>query len=264
MKNGALFDATKEPLGWRDEDFNDSAWAACVSAGAWWQKPVASEIPPRMEVRYPSMGIVRKSPAVEGNGFDHGSVVTVPAGESSFAVRFDRVLSGYVTLRAKTDSAAVMKRVMARTDLNCQPYFMHFVFDALAAAGPDVYAQFATPEMRRWEVNPVTKTAREMWANGDWSHGWVATPVVQMSERILGVVGRPTGIIEILPNVCDLAWAKGSAPAGDAKVEVSWKREGPAVRVEVEIPPGRTAVVSLAGQSKQVTVGGGRSVVEFP
>ena len=69
--------------------------------------------------------------------------------------------------------AEIMQRVMERGDLNCQPYFMHFVFDALAAAGT------------------------EMWEKGDWSHGWVATPVIQMAERILGVSGGAEGVIEI-------------------------------------------------------------------
>jgi alpha-L-rhamnosidase len=160
--------------------------------------------------------------------------------------------------------AALMDRLMQRPDLNTQPYFMHFVFDALADAGPGLYEKYATPQLRRWEVNPITQTAREMWGKGDWSHGWVATPVVQMSERILGISGGPTGPIHIEPRLCDLNWAKGKVPIGTDEVEVSWTRHGTNLHMEVEIPQRRSALVSLPSTPpKQVAVGAGKTSLDF-
>jgi hypothetical protein len=160
--------------------------------------------------------------------------------------------------------APLMDRVMQRPDLNCQAYFMHFVFDALVEAGDPVYEKYATPQMRRWEINPVTKTAREMWAKGDWSHGWVATPVVQMSERILGITASPAGVIQIQPHLCDLDWARGKVPAGSDDVEVSWKRTGQTAHIDITIPKGRRALLSLprAG-TKQTEFGEGKSSLDF-
>jgi hypothetical protein len=60
---------------------------------------------------------------------------------------------------------------------------MHFVFAAEVHAG--VFAQYAPSQLARWVVNPQTQTFEESWNRGDWSHGWGATPLLQMSSHVL-------------------------------------------------------------------------------
>lgn len=94
---------------------------------------------------------------------------------------------------------------------------------------------------------PETQSFREMWSGGDLSHGWCSTPLVQMSSRILGV--RPTSpefkTFEIAPRLCDLKWAKGAIPTPHGDIRVSWKQSEKRFDMDVTIPKGTEAMVSL-------------------
>ena len=87
------YDAGKEPAGWRMAGFDDSAWPACRAVNNFWEKLVASEIPPLMEVRYPPLGIT---------GLTNG-IVTANGG---FTVTFDRALSAYPTMKLRGGQGA--------------------------------------------------------------------------------------------------------------------------------------------------------------
>lgn len=156
---------------------------------------------------------------------------------------------------------AIMEKLLARPDLNAQPYFMHFVFEALGGAGRATYNKFATAQLRRWEIHPEAQVAHEMWNTGDLSHGWGATPLIQMSRRILGVqIARlsPLGKVDelrsdpavnvplICPEPCDLTWARGMVPTPSGNMEVSWKLEDGTFTISVIIPT-RTLLVLPPG-----------------
>ena len=147
-------------------------------------------------------------------------------------------------LAPKTVQTEVMKRLMAG-DLNCQPYFMHFVLGALGHAG--LFDAEGTRQMRRWRLDPVTQTSSEMWGGGDLSHGWGGTPLYQMGSRILGVAPTAPGFSQVLirPTLCDLAWAKGNVPTPYGLVMVSWKLTAAGLELEVRIPKGIEAEVQL-------------------
>jgi alpha-L-rhamnosidase len=141
---------------------------------------------------------------------------------------------------------AIMERVMSeQPQPNCQPYFMHFVFDALAHAG--LFDRFAVPQMERWHIDSATKTFREMWERGDMSHGWGGTPLIQMSARILGVTPMEPGFktIAIRPQLCGLTWAKGTVPTPQGEVAVAWHRDERELVLDVTVPNGTSAEVSL-------------------
>lgn len=155
--------------------------------------------------------------------------------------------------------AAIMEQVITTQPLNCQPYFMHFVMDALAHAG--LFDKHGTAQMRRWKIVEQTKTFREMWDRGDLSHGWVATPLIQMYARILGIAPLAPGFqkISIRPDLCDLEWADGAAPTPQGLVAVAWKRTEQDVHLTVTIPQGCEAEVALPTggfANAQVTVNG--------
>jgi hypothetical protein len=148
-------------------------------------------------------------------------------------------------LAPKEQQAPIIKKLLAEKPLNTQPWFMHWGFQAIDHAG--LFETFGTEQMRRWKILPDTRSFLETWSKGDKSHGWCSTPLVQMSSRILGVSPTSPGMksLTIRPQICDLTWAKGSVPTPLGKVDVSWKREGNRMTLDVTIPTGAEADVIL-------------------
>ena len=150
----------------------------------------------------------------------------------------------------------IIDRVMESGPANCQPYFMHFAFDALHETG--LFNKWATKQMRRWKIVPDTQTFSEMWDRGDLSHSWQCTPTYQLSSRVLGISPLAPGYrkILILPQVCDLEWAKGSVPTPLGDVKVAWKRAGDQFVIEATVPKGSVARVILPdGTCREVRAG---------
>ncbi len=152
-------------------------------------------------------------------------------------------------LAPESDAKSVLNKVMESGPANCQPYFMHFAFDALDRVG--LFNRWGTRQMRRWKVVADSQTFPEMWDRGDLSHSWQCTPTYQLSARVLGVRPTSPGFKSILvkPQICDLTWAKGSVPTplGDCRVE--WKVDGKRVELKVKVPRGASCEVVLPGRS---------------
>ena len=148
-------------------------------------------------------------------------------------------------LAPKEKRPAIVENVLAEKPLNTQPWFMHWVFQAIDHAG--LFDQYGMEQMRRWQIVPETKSFREMWNNGDFSHGWCSTPLVQMSSRILGVTPSAPGFktISIRPELSDLQWANGKVPTPHGDVEVSWSLGGGQLRLDVTLPKGTMGDVTL-------------------
>jgi len=151
--------------------------------------------------------------------------------------------------------AAIVEKVMAEQPLNTQPWFMHWVFQAIDHAG--LFDRFGTQQMRRWQIVPETQSFHEMWHGGDLSHGWCSTPLVQMSARVLGVTPTAPGFktLAIRPAICDLAWARGSVPTPHGDVLVSWKWSDDQLALDVTIPDGTEADVILPAKTEHVKAG---------
>jgi len=93
--DSVTYDASKEPLGWRAAGYDDGAWTACHELKDVWQRLIQSEIPPLIEVRYPVMRI---------EGLPSRTITA----DGSFRVVFDRVLSGYPTLKVRGGNGATL------------------------------------------------------------------------------------------------------------------------------------------------------------
>ncbi|WP_321474952.1 alpha-L-rhamnosidase C-terminal domain-containing protein [uncultured Paludibaculum sp.] len=158
-------------------------------------------------------------------------------------------------LAPESARAPMLQKVMAGGQPNVQPYFMHFLFAAMSHAG--LFETYAVPQMQRWRLHPDTGTMAEMWGSGDLSHGWVGTPLIQMSARILGVTPSSPGFqtVAIRPLPSGLTSARGKVPTPRGDVEVSWKRTGAALSLDVVIPATSTAEVILPGR-EAVTLDG--------
>lgn len=150
-------------------------------------------------------------------------------------------------LAPKSGQAAIMSKVMAGGEPNTQPYFMHFVFAALDHAG--LFEEYAVPQMRRWHLHPDTGTMSEMWTTGDYSHGWIGTPLIQMSARILGVTPAGPGFRKALirPIPSGLKSARGTTPTPHGNIDVAWEVADGKFTLEVKLPPGVSANAVMPG-----------------
>ena len=177
---------------------------------------------------------------------------------------------GTVTHSAQNNSMAVaygladdkkpeelMKRTLAIQPWNLQPYFMHFVFDAMDRSG--VYDKEANDWLRKWTINDQTQSLLEANGMGDLSHGWTSTPLYQMSSRILGVEPASPGFGRILirPRPGGLEWASGSVPTPHGPVQVSWKISGGQFTLHATIPSqAESAVIEVPGMQTKAAAQG--------
>lgn len=147
----------------------------------------------------------------------------------------------------------IMRGVLARADMNCQPYFMHFVFEALVRAGD--YEEFAVTQLKRWKVQPDTQSFLEMWNTGDLSHAWIATPLIQLSAHILGVdfdANKKT--VSVAPHSCGLAQAHGKVPTPFGDVTVGWKSGV----LDIVLPKDASGRAFIGGTERKLSPGSNR------
>jgi hypothetical protein len=156
---------------------------------------------------------------------------------NTFAVLYD--------LAPPERQGAILDTVLNTHPLNCQPYFMHFLFDALHHGGR--YPQYALGQLHRWQIVPDTQTFREMWSTGDLSHAWIATPIFQLMGVVLGITPLAPGYAEvrIAPTPCDLQWARGETPTPRGPVAIAWRKTTRGLRLDVTVPPHTTAEVAI-------------------
>jgi alpha-L-rhamnosidase len=173
---------------------------------------------------------------------------------NTFAVLYD--------LAPPERQGALLDTLLHETPLNCQPYFMHFVFAALQHGRR--FEAYALEQMKRWQIVADTQTFREMWDTGDLSHGWIATPLYQMMAVILGVTPLAPGYAEarIAPQPCQLAWVRGEVPTAHGPIKVNWRKAPDAFHLEITVPTGTVAEVALpiTTDTRPTVIADGRTV----
>ena len=109
-----------------------------------------------------------------------------------------------------------------------QPYFMHFVFEALTKAG--LFEKYGMKLLRRWQVlvEDCEKGMHELWVHYegyglDYSHGWGATPTYQLPVKLLGLEIIEPGFkkIKINPDLYGLEWAEIKVPTPYGEISCS-------------------------------------------
>ena len=140
---------------------------------------------------------------------------------------------------------AILEKLFAVPALNVQPYFMHFVFAAEDHAG--LFNHYAWGQMQRWRLNPETHSFPEDWNEGDLSHAWGGTPLIQMSSLILGVTPALPGFkkISLAPHPSGLKFAKGSVPTPLGLVHVEWSETDTAFSLHLLAPDASSVEVTL-------------------
>lgn len=132
-----------------------------------------------------------------------------------------------------------------------QPYFMHFVFEALkyCNAFEDHGFELLDSFKKLYDLHPSTWA--EAWDFGDCCHAWSATSAWQLSTVLLGVRDWTPGFheVEISPIPGNVQWCSGVFPTIHGDLKIQWRRDErnymqltvsapAAVRVKITRPPG--------------------------
>lgn len=92
-----------------------------------------------------------------------------------------------------------------------QPYFMHYVFEAVYKV--KLFEKYGLDLINKWQVlvDDCEKGMREVWNDYegyeiDYSHGWGATPIYQLPNKISGIEITEPGFkkIKLNPNLYGL------------------------------------------------------------
>ena len=126
-------------------------------------------------------------------------------------------------------------------------YFSHFVFSALGKAGR---FDLALGQIRRFYEPMLATGTTTLWEGfepaASLCHAFSGTPVYQLSANVLGV--QPTepgfGKARIAPQLCDLDYAQGAYPTVHGNIQVSWRRAGDRLQLDIELPAGVSAEVT--------------------
>ncbi|GAC1333550.1 MAG: hypothetical protein NVSMB17_14130 [Candidatus Dormibacteria bacterium] len=144
--------------------------------------------------------------------------------------------------------------------LATQPFFSHFLHQALAVAG--LHRELLA-SLRRWSqfLGTGDGTFWEHWVGAGGSrshaHAWSATPTYDLLANVLGVTVHGAGkLVTVAPRPADLAWLTGAVATAHGPVSVECEASVTGLRGRVRLPPGVTGeVVSPAGLRRPLRSG---------
>lgn len=128
-------------------------------------------------------------------------------------------------------SVPIMETVVKSRGLtDVQPYFMHFVLDAVCKAG--LFGKYGLRLIRQWkkQIDECDKGMKEMWGDFpgysfDYSHAWGATPSYQLPAKLSGLTILEPGFckISLAPNLFGLKFAKIEIPTPFGNIRLDLK-----------------------------------------
>lgn len=134
--------------------------------------------------------------------------------------RHSNILAALFGLQTGDAAATLLRRTLESDLPDVQPYFMHYVLEALDKCG--LFAEFGLPILRRWIplAEECPKGLKEGWyapEEGyafDYSHAWGGTPAYQLPARLLGFRMVEPGFrrIALAPRLHGLDWADIAMP----------------------------------------------------
>ncbi|MCW3050876.1 MAG: Bacterial alpha-L-rhamnosidase, partial [Chthonomonadales bacterium] len=112
LENGAggvNYQPAREPKGTKQAGIDDAGWTPCALIGNSWPNLQTSRIAPLRDSLYPLKRVVRAGAGVvvPSTPFRPGQSITLKA-DGSFALQYDRVLSGYVRLKIRGGAGATL------------------------------------------------------------------------------------------------------------------------------------------------------------
>ncbi|MGI5894138.1 MAG: alpha-L-rhamnosidase C-terminal domain-containing protein [Candidatus Merdivicinus sp.] len=141
--------------------------------------------------------------------------------------RHSNVLAVLYGLCEPAEGRRILEEVLERKDLpGMQPYFMHFVFEAVWKMG--LFSRYGLELLQKWipMVETCDKGLQEGWLKPeegysfDYSHAWGGTPAYQLPSKLLGLEMLEPGYgrIRLVPRLYGLKWAKIEVPTPYGKL----------------------------------------------
>lgn len=162
--------------------------------------------------------------------------------EKRYYAVYANALAVLYDLCPKEEAKALLRRTLTDTELaDVQPYFMHFVLEAVWHVG--LWEEFGMKILRRWipVVEDCDKGLAEGWNKPqedysfDHSHAWGGTPLYQLPTRLLGLEILEPGMkkIRLNPQLWDLKWAEITYPTPYGPIDCKMSGR---MRPEVKVP----------------------------
>lgn len=172
-------------------------------------------------------------------------------------------------LAPNSDRYQIMEKVINDTSLaQVQPYFMHFVLEAVHHVG--LFNQYGNRIMRRWEflLKECESSLKEVWSgfDCDYSHAWGGTPTYQLPSKVLGVRPLLPGFEQFMVSPCleDLNWAKGSVPTPHGIIDISIEKRNNEILLEITVPSCCIAFVQIDEANRNEVNTGKHSLILKP
>ena len=166
-------------------------------------------------------------------------------------------------------TAAIWEKVLSRSrQFMISPYYNYYVISAMAASG---HRKEALDWIREYWGGMVNEGATSFWEgyDPDWPkesshemlqsdntqgyvvslcHGWSSGPTAWLVEQVLGIEPQGAGFskVSIRPDLIGLEWARGAEPTPQGPITVDLSRAGAGMEVQLTLPPGVDAEVSMS------------------
>lgn len=144
-----------------------------------------------------------------------------------------------------SNGKAIMEKVINDdTLIDVQPYFMHYVLEALYECG--LFEKYGINEIRKWkkQIDECDKGMKEAWGNYpgysyDFSHAWGASPAYHLPAKLLGIKILEPGFkkISINPKLYGLEYAEMELPTPYGTIHCTLSEN-----IKLDIPPEITVV----------------------
>jgi len=183
----------------------------------------------------------------DGHNFKHWSGKWMqPNTDKRYFSWHTNVIAVLYDLAPKEKQVCIMEKILNdMTLINPQPYFMHFVLEAIYKTG--LFEKYGIQQLRRWEVmTDFEKGLQEGWYDMsgygfDYSHVWAGTPTYQLPSKLSGLQILEPGFkkISLTPALYGLEFAEMEIPTPYGKIEICMKRGKEPV---IKIPEGISVV----------------------
>ena len=122
-----------------------------------------------------------------------------------------------------------------------QPYFMHFVLEAIYKVG--LFEKYGMEQLSRWKyMTKFPKGLVEGWVDCeaysyDYSHVWAGTPTYQLPQKLSGlkILEAGFGKISLKPQLFGLEWAKIKIPTPKGVLKIDIKK---GEKAKIDVPNG--------------------------
>lgn len=176
----------------------------------------------------------------DGHNFEHRSGKWIQANtKKRYYSWHTNTIAVLYDLAPQQEQVRIMETILNdMTLINPQPYFMHFVLEAIYKVG--LFEKYGIQQLMRWkEMTEFEKGLQEGWYDMsgygfDYSHVWAGTPTYQLPSKLSGLQILEPGFtkISLAPSLYGLDFAEMEIPTPFGKIEIKMEKDkAPVIKV---------------------------------